>query len=117
MKNLFCGILVALLGIVGCGKKEPEPPPTPRQQMKPPSPPPLLPEVEAASQRYKAVAYSATQQEVLRSLGTPQMTNTDGALVWQTSEGQQTAKLTLKFKSDGSMTQRDFEVQYGRPSN
>ena len=53
--------------------------------------------------------------EVLRSLGTPQLTNGEGAFVWQTSEGQQTARLTLKFKSDGKMTERNVEVQYSEP--
>lgn len=115
MKSIFVGVLLALVGVIGCSKQESATPPAQRQQTKLPPAPKLLPKVEAANQRYGAIAYSMNRPEVLRSLGTPQLTNGEGAFVWQTSEGQQTARLTLKFKSDGKMTERNVEVQYSEP--
>jgi len=116
MKSILYGVLLVLLCVAGRSKQEPAPLPTPRHETKLPPPPQLLPKVEAAGQQYQAIAYSMNWQAVLRSLGVPQATNAEGALVWQTSEGPQTAKLTLKFKPDGKMTLRNFEVQYGGAS-
>ncbi len=93
MKALAFGLLVTLL--VGCAKQQSAQSPL---------------HIEQATALYNAIKTTMPRDEVYRSLGKPQKTGPDGVEEWRTPEGTQVAVLSLRFGSDGKVSNRDFHV-------
>ena len=137
--KLVCAVLALITFAIGCGKKasppeaaqHPQPveseqpiqavphphrPPVTAQQQEPnlPPTPKMLPTIEAANQKYHAIAYPTPKSEVLRVLGKPRMTNEEGGLVWQAAEGVQVISFTAEFRPDGTMSSKKIDMIYDR---
>jgi hypothetical protein len=137
--KLFCVVLLLTAFAIGCSKKDsppeaappPQPvqseqlvqsvphphrPPVTAQQQVPnlPPTPKMLPTIEVANQKYRAIAYPTPKSEVLRVLGKPRMKNEEGGLIWQTAEGVQVISFTAEFRPDGTMSSKKIDVIYDR---
>jgi hypothetical protein len=112
MRILFVAVLAVLLA--GCGKTESTS--QPAKRLSGPIIPKLAAAVEVANHRYEAISYSMKRADVYRALGQPNSTNAEGVIEWRTSEGEQAARISMKFQPDGTMTQRELQVLYANPA-
>jgi|SRR6185312_5535517 hypothetical protein len=139
VRSKLLSIVLLLTALaMGCDKKDSPPaaaqPPQPVQSEQPvqsvpqphrpavttqevanlPPMPKMLPTIEAANQKYHAIAYPTPKSEVLHALGKPRMTNEEGGLVWQAAEGVQVISFTAEFRPDGTMSSKKIDMIYDR---